>query len=57
MAEKLDGMRRGYSSADTSGKRRVASGIRTMEKQLEQLRTNIRQTEKEIRNAENMAGE
>ena len=57
MAEKLDGMRREYSSAEASGKRRMAGDIKAMEKQLEQLRTSIRQTEKEIRNAENMAGE
>lgn len=57
MAEKLDGMRREYTSAEASGKRRMAGDIKAMETRLEQLRTSIRQTEKEIRNAENMAGE
>lgn len=54
MAEKLDAMRREYSSADARTQRRTAPVIVKAERQLEKLREHIREAEKEIRNTENM---
>ena len=54
MAEKLDAMRREYSSADARTQRRTAPVIVKAERQLEKLREYIREAEKEIRNTENM---
>ena len=54
MAEKLDAMRREYTSADARTQRRTAPVIVKAERQLEKLREYIREAEKEIRNTENM---
>ena len=57
MADELDQMRRSYSAGNASAKKRLANGIISTEKKLEQLQNNIHEAEKEIRNAENIAEE
>lgn len=57
MADELDQMRRSYSAGNASAKKRLANGIISTEKKLEQLQHNIHEAEKEIRNAENIAEE
>ena len=57
MADELDQMRRNYSAGYASAKKRLANGIISTEKKLEQLQNNIHEAEKEIRNAENIAEE
>lgn len=55
MNEKLDALRRTYSTSNATTKKRLADNIMTAEKQLEHLDAQIHEMEKEIRNAENLS--
>lgn len=54
MDEKLEALRRTYSTSNATTKKRLADNIMTAEKQLEHLDAQIHEMEKEIRNAENL---
>lgn len=55
MDEKLEALRRTYSTSNATTKKRLADNIMTAEKQLEHLDAQIHEMEKEIRNAENLS--
>ncbi|MBM6672859.1 hypothetical protein [Marseilla massiliensis] len=55
MDEKLEALRRTYSTSNATKKKRLADNIMTAEKQLEHLDAQIHEMEKEIRNAENLS--
>lgn len=54
---KLDALRKAYSTGTKQAGQQLARDILTLEKQYEELERNVREQEKEIRNAENIDGE
>lgn len=54
---KLDVLRKAYSTGTKQAGQQLARDILTLEKQYEELERNVREQEKEIRNAENIDGE